>query len=85
VASLAPDSALTELVEEGVNGAVAASPAPADLASALGRVLSAGPPLRASTSRWWDRHRDELSARASIDTVREVHRAALSAGRGSLS
>ena len=48
----APDNAAVELVEEGVNGFVAASDAPADLAAAMARV-AAGPALRESTAAWW--------------------------------
>jgi glycosyltransferase involved in cell wall biosynthesis len=75
VAVRAPDSAVSELVEEGVNGAIAASAAPEDLAAAITRVLDGGAALRASTAAWWEEHREELSARASIARVRRVYAA----------
>jgi glycosyltransferase involved in cell wall biosynthesis len=73
VAVNAPDSALTDLVEEGVNGAVAPSAAPEDLAAAIGRVLDGGPALRARTAEWWEEHRAELSAHGSIERVRALY------------
>jgi len=69
----APDSALSELVEEGVNGMLAASAEPADLAAAIDRALDAGPDLRSSTAEWWERNRERLSARESIKRVRAVY------------
>ncbi len=79
VAASTPDSAVTELVAEGVNGAVAASAEPRDLAAAVERVLSGGGALRASTREWWAANRDELSAATSIAKLRDVHAAAASA------
>jgi glycosyltransferase involved in cell wall biosynthesis len=78
VVARAPDSALTELVAEGVNGAVADSPDPDDLAPAVARVLEGGNALRESTARWWDEHREALSAEAAIAALRRVHAEALS-------
>lgn len=79
VAVKAPDSAVSELIQEGVNGAVAPSAEPEDLAAAIERVLHGGPALRASTAEWWEQNRERLSARTSIQRVREVY-AELSAG-----
>src|SRR5204863_708208 len=47
-----PDNAAVELVEDGVNGVIAASADPADLAAAIVRVAEAGEGLRASTRGW---------------------------------
>lgn len=65
------DNAATELVEEGVNGTIAASALPRDLASALVDVASAGVQLRASTSDWFRRNAERLSAGASLPIVFE--------------
>jgi glycosyltransferase involved in cell wall biosynthesis len=64
-----PDNAATELIEEGVNGVIAASAAPGDLAAAMVRVHEAGPALRASTADWFARSARRLSMEASLDHV----------------
>jgi glycosyltransferase involved in cell wall biosynthesis len=64
-----PDNAAVELVEDGVNGTVAPSASPDDLAAAIVRVHGAGEALRESTAVWFERHRDELSLSRSLDTV----------------
>jgi glycosyltransferase involved in cell wall biosynthesis len=69
-----PDNAAVELVEDGVNGVIAASDAPADLAAAILRVHAAGPALRASTAAWFARNAERLSLDASLDTVAERYR-----------
>ena len=68
-----PDNAATELVEDGVNGFVAASPDPEDLADAILRVRAAGPQLRASTAAWFGRNAERLSLQRSLDRVVEVY------------
>ena len=52
-----PDNAAVELVQAGVNGIVAASAEPAELAAAIVAVLEAGSAMRASTSAWFARER----------------------------
>jgi glycosyltransferase involved in cell wall biosynthesis len=47
------DNASVELVEDGVNGKVAASTSPSDLAGAIVEVVSAGEPLRKTTHAWF--------------------------------
>ena len=47
------DNAAVELVEEGVNGAIATSTEPGDLAAAIVRVHDLGPALRRSTTEWY--------------------------------
>jgi glycosyltransferase involved in cell wall biosynthesis len=65
----APDNAATELIEEGVNGFVAASASPEDLADAIARVHAAGPELRRSTADWFARNARRLSLGSSVDVV----------------
>ena len=59
-----PDNAATELVEEGVNGFIAPSAEPDDLAAALVRVYDAGPELRRVDARVVSRQRRAAVARA---------------------
>jgi glycosyltransferase involved in cell wall biosynthesis len=61
-----PDNAAVELVEEGVNGTVARSAMPADLADAIVRVAEAGPALRESTARWFAANAERLSVDGSL-------------------
>jgi glycosyltransferase involved in cell wall biosynthesis len=69
----APDSALSELIEEGVNGAVAETAEPDDLAAAITRVIEGGSALRTETAQWWQANRTNLSAAASIERLREIY------------
>jgi glycosyltransferase involved in cell wall biosynthesis len=64
-----PDNAATELVEEGVNGAVAPSIEPEALATAITRVYDAGQELRESTLDWFKRNAERLSLEASLRVV----------------
>ena len=64
-----PDNAATELVEDGVNGVIARSPAPEDLADAIVRVHEAGAALRKSTAEWFARNAPQLSIDASLEAV----------------
>ena len=64
-----PENAATELIEEGVNGTVAASASASDLAAAIERVWRAGPAMRASTATWFERNAERLSLRRSLDAV----------------
>jgi glycosyltransferase involved in cell wall biosynthesis len=73
VLAAGPDNAATELIEEGVNGFVAASAAPSELADAIVRVHEAGPALRASTAAWFEAHAHELSVESSLDRVVEAY------------
>ncbi len=79
-----PDNAAVELVEEGVNGFVAASAAPGELAAAILRVHAAGPALREATADWFARNAQRLSLAGSLDRVAEAYRAepASAAGDG---
>jgi glycosyltransferase involved in cell wall biosynthesis len=71
-----PDNAATELIEEGVNGFVAANASPEALAEAIERVHAAGPALRASTAEWFARNASALSLDGSLDAVAESYRSA---------
>jgi len=68
-----PDNAAVELVEDGANGFIAASAAPADLAAAIVRVHDGGVTLRAATAEWFERHRYELALRSSLDAVARAY------------
>jgi glycosyltransferase involved in cell wall biosynthesis len=69
-----PDNAATELVEEGVNGFIAPSASPEDLAEAIVRVHEAGQPLRESTADWFARNARRLSLAHSLDVVAGAYR-----------
>ena len=56
-------------MEDGVNGVIAASAGPADLAAAIVRVAEAGEALRASTREWFARNARRLSLENSLETV----------------
>jgi len=69
-----PDNAATELVEEGINGFIAASASADDLAAAILRVHEAGPALRESTAEWFARNAERLSLAHSLDVVADAYR-----------
>jgi glycosyltransferase involved in cell wall biosynthesis len=73
VVAAGPDNAAIELVEDGVNGAVAPSAAHEDLASAIVRVQEAGPELRRSTLDWFRRNAKRLSLESSLVTVLKTY------------
>jgi glycosyltransferase involved in cell wall biosynthesis len=64
-----PDNAAVELVEDGVNGVIAASASPDDLADAIVRVHEAGEAMRASTRAWFAANARRLSLDNSLQTV----------------
>lgn len=68
-----PDNAAVELIEEGVNGFIAPSAAPEDLAAAILRVHEAGPALRNSTSAWFARNARRLSLGHSLEIVLDAY------------
>jgi glycosyltransferase involved in cell wall biosynthesis len=65
----AADNAAVELVEDGVNGVIAGSAAPEDLAGAIERVHEAGDSLRRSTADWFAQNASRLSIDSSLDAV----------------
>ena len=68
-----PDNAAVELIEEGVNGFVASSHAPADLGGAILAVHAAGTALRDSTTDWFAGSVDTLTVDASLETVARAY------------
>jgi glycosyltransferase involved in cell wall biosynthesis len=68
-----PENAATELVHEGVNGAIAPSAAPDDLAGTLLRVVAAGEALRASTARWFADNAAVLSLERSLELIERTY------------
>jgi len=67
------ENAATELIERGVNGAVAASAGPEEFARAVVDVVEAGTELRQSTLHWYQDHRDELSMDSSLARVEAAY------------
>jgi glycosyltransferase involved in cell wall biosynthesis len=63
------DNAALELVEDGINGVVARSAEPDELAAAIVRVHEAGDALRASTAEWFEANAPRLSLESSFETV----------------
>jgi glycosyltransferase involved in cell wall biosynthesis len=68
-----PDNAALELVEDGVNGVVARSTEPDELAAAILRVHEAGPALRASTADWFAANARSLSLESSLEKVMQAY------------
>jgi glycosyltransferase involved in cell wall biosynthesis len=67
------DNAAAELIEEGVNGTVAASAEPEELAAAIVRVRRDRVTLGASTAAWYARNAERLSVERSLDRVLEAY------------
>jgi glycosyltransferase involved in cell wall biosynthesis len=67
------DNAATELIEEGVNGTIAANAEAETIAEAIVRVHAAGNTLRESTVRWFTRNADWLSLEHSLQVVMETY------------
>lgn len=63
------DNAAVELIQEGVNGFIAPSPAPEDLARAIAAVHAAGDDLRRSTADWFAANAHRLSLDSSLTAV----------------
>jgi glycosyltransferase involved in cell wall biosynthesis len=68
-----PDNAAVELVEEGVNGAIAESADPHVLAGAIARVDEGGSALRESTAEWFRKNSERLSFEHSFQGVLEAY------------
>ena len=69
VVAAGPDNAAVELVTSGVNGSVAASGEPADLADAIVATIGGGQALRASTAAWFATNGRRLSMESSVRRV----------------
>ena len=62
-----PDNAAVELIEEGVNGAVAPSASPHDLGAAIVWAYRGGLTLREATAKaWFDREAAGLALESSL-------------------
>jgi glycosyltransferase involved in cell wall biosynthesis len=70
-----PENAATELVHEGVNGAIAADASAEQIGSAILRVVAATAVLRESTKRWFAETADTLRLDRSLDVVLESYAA----------
>ena len=68
-----PDNAAVELVEEGVNGAIAVAVDPPELAAAILRVHDGGAALRESSAAWFRRNADRLSFDHSFAQVLKTY------------
>jgi glycosyltransferase involved in cell wall biosynthesis len=75
VVARAPDSAATELIEDGENGYVADSVEPEALAAAILRVRTEGEPLRERTRAWFRQNAGRLSLQNSLTAVAATYRA----------
>jgi glycosyltransferase involved in cell wall biosynthesis len=64
-----PENAATELVEDGVNGAIAWDASPEAIADALRRVLADGAGMRASTLAWFTENAGQLVIDRSLEVV----------------
>ena len=67
------ENASTELVVDGVNGAIASYPTPAALGAAIADVVRAGDALRGTTLGWFADNADELRIERSLELVRESY------------
>jgi glycosyltransferase involved in cell wall biosynthesis len=74
------DNAATELIEEGVNGTIAAGADPQAVAEAIVRIHEAGLSLRQSTAAWFARHAEELSLEHSLRLVLQSYSGAQFSG-----
>jgi glycosyltransferase involved in cell wall biosynthesis len=63
------DNAATELIQEGVNGAIAQRADPTAVADAIVRIHSGGLPLRERTAAWFAQNAWHLSLESSLRTV----------------
>jgi glycosyltransferase involved in cell wall biosynthesis len=76
IVARAPESAATELIEDGENGYVAESVEPEALAEAILRVRDEGQALRERTAAWFRRNADRLLLARSLDAVSASYRGA---------
>jgi len=72
-----PENAAVELVQEGINGAVAESADPSELAAAILRVVDGGAALRQATALWFFENSSQLRIENSIELVLEAYESLL--------
>jgi glycosyltransferase involved in cell wall biosynthesis len=68
-----PDNAATELVEDGVNGFIAESESPEELADAIVKIHDAGFAMRERTAQWFRDNATRLSLSSSLERVLTGH------------
>jgi len=73
------DNAAVERIVPGVNGMVAVSDRPADLADAIVAAVEGGPALRASTAAWFAENAERLSVSYTTRQVLAAYAAAVPA------
>jgi glycosyltransferase involved in cell wall biosynthesis len=69
------DNAATELIEEGVNGLIAAAADAETIAETIVRIHEAGMTMRESTASWFAENAERLSLESSLRVVLESYRA----------
>ncbi len=69
VVVLGPENASTELVVDGLNGAVARQATADSIGQAIAAVVLAGEPLRESTLRWFIDNASGLRIERSVEMV----------------
>jgi glycosyltransferase involved in cell wall biosynthesis len=69
-----PDNAATELVDDGVNGYIAASASADDLGAAIVRAYRSGFALRETTAAWFERNSSVLALDRSLGVVSAAYR-----------
>jgi glycosyltransferase involved in cell wall biosynthesis len=67
------DNAATELVDEGVNGFIASSASPDELAASIDRAMAGGMELRRSTAAWFATNARRLSLASSLERVSSAY------------
>ncbi|MEA2627162.1 MAG: hypothetical protein QOD06_3207 [Candidatus Binatota bacterium] len=73
IVAAAPDSAASELVEEGVNGFVVPAADPRALAEAITRAVESGPDLVRRTEAWFAANRERLTIDGSIPVIEQLY------------
>jgi glycosyltransferase involved in cell wall biosynthesis len=68
-----PDNAATDLIVPGVNGVIAASASPDDLANAILEIEQGGEHLRRSTALWWRANREGLAIESGLARVLAIY------------
>jgi len=74
IAVRGPDNAATSLIVENVNGFVAASIDPSELAAQIVKVYRGGEELLSRTHQWFNAHAHEVSIEASIASIEQTYR-----------
>src|SRR5207302_266901 len=70
------DNAATELIVEGVNGAIAESADPRSIADAIVKIHEGGLALRERTARWFAENAGALSLESSLNAVLDSYASA---------